>query len=463
MAVEITNNIGPTGTNGGSPAQFPTHLDYFGFGGYRSVADQSERLGIFGTLTEPRRQLGMAVYQVDTQKLYILTTNPATPLTVVGDWTEFSGGGSAVDWQTVMDVGSTAYGVSTHVALSTALERNISMQAGGNTIIKLKGQDSSDGCIDIGGNGMGNPSIGDFLVARAVLSTGVWDYAEVEWSGNNPGGGINVGGPIKDVYGIEGPVGISMDMKSTSAGIDIDADDGVSITAAGVDGIKLKGSIGIPAIGATVVAADVDGTLGWGVAGGNGIYSGSGSLSGATTITMGANDLEFSMTTGDIIFNNNVAASNPAFFIDGSTSTVGMGGNASLLDQCSIYNVTGSGNTTALGIVGNSSFSDQKGIDISMSGGAFLNTGLQVDVSGGTINNHAIVTTGGNSGFGTASPDDSALVEVKSTTQGFLPPVMTTAERDAIPTPATGLIVYSTTLNKLCVYTGAGWEQIDSA
>ena len=38
----------------------------------------------------------------------------------------------------------------------------------------------------------------------------------------------------------------------------------------------------------------------------SGIYSGSGSLSGATTVTTGINDLTFTATTGDIIFNNNV-------------------------------------------------------------------------------------------------------------------------------------------------------------
>ena len=37
-----------------------------------------------------------------------------------------------------------------------------------------------------------------------------------------------------------------------------------------------------------------------------------------------------------------MGAANPAFFIDGTTSTVGMGGNANLTDQCSIYNQTGS-------------------------------------------------------------------------------------------------------------------------
>jgi hypothetical protein len=48
-----------------------------------------------------------------------------------------------------------------------------------------------------------------------------------------------------------------------------------------------------------------------------------------------------------------------------------------------------------------------------------------------------------------------------STTQGFQPPTMTTAQKNAISGPVAGLIVYDTTLNKLCVYTTA-WETITS-
>jgi hypothetical protein len=62
---------------------------------------------------------------------------------------------------------------------------------------------------------------------------------------------------------------------------------------------------------------------------------------------------------------------------------------------------------------------------------------------------------------GASTASDSAQLEVTSTTRGFLPPRMTTAEKNAIVAPALGLMVYDTTLNKLCVYTGA-WETITS-
>jgi hypothetical protein len=55
----------------------------------------------------------------------------------------------------------------------------------------------------------------------------------------------------------------------------------------------------------------------------------------------------------------------------------------------------------------------------------------------------------------------SAILQVESTTKGFLPPRMTTAQKDAIASPAAGLVVYDTTLNKLCVFTTA-WETVTS-
>jgi hypothetical protein len=55
----------------------------------------------------------------------------------------------------------------------------------------------------------------------------------------------------------------------------------------------------------------------------------------------------------------------------------------------------------------------------------------------------------------------SAQLQIDSTTRGFLPPRMTTAEKNMIGSLIPGLIVYDTTLNKLCVYTTA-WETITS-
>ena len=61
-------------------------------------------------------------------------------------------------------------------------------------------------------------------------------------------------------------------------------------------------------------------------------------------------------------------------------------------------------------------------------------------------------------GIGTSTPDASAALELSATDKGFLPPRMTAAQRTAIGTPATGLMVYQTDGTAgLYVYNGSKW------
>jgi uncharacterized protein (TIGR02145 family) len=66
----------------------------------------------------------------------------------------------------------------------------------------------------------------------------------------------------------------------------------------------------------------------------------------------------------------------------------------------------------------------------------------------------------GNIGMGTATPDSSAALEIKSSTQGFLPPRMTLSQRDLI-SPVEGLIIYNTTTKKPNFFDGAEWKNYD--
>ena len=54
----------------------------------------------------------------------------------------------------------------------------------------------------------------------------------------------------------------------------------------------------------------------------------------------------------------------------------------------------------------------------------------------------------------------TALLAIDSTNQGFLPPRMTTAQKNAIATPAAGLMVYDTDLNQMSYYNGTTWVNI---
>ncbi len=51
-------------------------------------------------------------------------------------------------------------------------------------------------------------------------------------------------------------------------------------------------------------------------------------------------------------------------------------------------------------------------------------------------------------------PDTSAMLDLSSTNKGFLAPRLTTAQQNAIPLPATGLLVFNTTTNTFNVNTG---------
>ena len=87
--------------------------------------------------------------------------------------------------------------------------------------------------------------------------------------------------------------------------------------------------------------------------------------------------------------------------------------------------------------------------------------GSRANNTGGSISGNTTQENGTQVIFGYESIPASAQVAVNSTTRGFMPPRMTTAQKNAIVTPAAGLMVYDTTLNKLCVYTTA-WETITS-
>lgn len=111
------------------------------------------------------------------------------------------------------------------------------------------------------------------------------------------------------------------------------------------------------------------------------------------------------------------------------------------------YNFTaGNLTTTGTGIVG------------SLRIGSTVAPTVALDVTGTTVTDNLHII--GSAGVGTTTPVASAALDVTSTTKGFLPPRMTTGQRDAIASPASGLMVYNTDINDVNYYNGSNWSRI---
>jgi hypothetical protein len=100
---------------------------------------------------------------------------------------------------------------------------------------------------------------------------------------------------------------------------------------------------------------------------------------------------------------------------------------------------------------------------LSLRGGGNDNTARTLDIENAAGNPVLRTYNGVQVLVGSSTPAASSILQVDSTTHGFLPPRMTTAQKNAIVTPPAGLVIYDTGLNKLCVYTGAAWQTITSA
>ncbi len=70
----------------------------------------------------------------------------------------------------------------------------------------------------------------------------------------------------------------------------------------------------------------------------------------------------------------------------------------------------------------------------------------------------------GSVGIGTSSPNASSLLDITSTTKGMLAPRMTLAQRNAIASPATGLMIFQTNSTPgFYYYNGSAWAAVTPA
>jgi len=88
--------------------------------------------------------------------------------------------------------------------------------------------------------------------------------------------------------------------------------------------------------------------------------------------------------------------------------------------------------------------------------------GARVNNTGTSVAGSTTQENGTQVFFGSEIVSASAQMGVNSTTRGFLPPRMTTTQRNAIASPASGLQVFDSTMNAMCEYNGTAWRVLSA-
>jgi hypothetical protein len=182
------------------------------------------------------------------------------------------------------------------------------------------------------------------------------------------------------------------------------------------------------------------------VTGGQGVSIGNGSKSGFSSVSIGYRAIS---TNNQFVSGANGNDISNVYFGSGVTrnNTNGVG---------SAYTINGSGAFGTDFAGGNITIAGGKGTGIGTSGDVIFSTATPT-TSGTTLQTltQRWFIKGSNGILANVStPNASAQLQVDSTTKGFLPPRMTTTQKNAITTPAAGLVVYDTDLNQLCTYDG---------
>ncbi len=106
-------------------------------------------------------------------------------------------------------------------------------------------------------------------------------------------------------------------------------------------------------------------------------------------------------------------------------------------------------------------FDGSRDITITTDAGTLTGASLSTSVTNSSLTSVGTLTNTTINGKliigATLSSSNSAVLEVSSTTQGFLPPRMSTSQRDGISIPTTGMVIFNTTTNGLEVKSSNGW------
>ncbi|MET3538752.1 chitin binding peritrophin-A domain-containing protein [Chryseobacterium limigenitum] len=189
------------------------------------------------------------------------------------------------------------------------------------------------------------------------------------------------------------------------------------------------------------------------------IYNTNGTVIGNRIVTQGANTLAFTGTSANLF-----SVDGATFSVDAANNRIGVGTTTPTATVDIVGTTFGIKNSAGSGSWDNLWFNVNSYVPSINASGA--ENGLQFNVGtnatgtygdGQTLKTVATMKANGSVGIGTTTPANSAILELSSTNQGFLPPRLTTAQRDALSPKPAGLMIYNVSTNCMDFWNSASW------
>jgi hypothetical protein len=188
----------------------------------------------------------------------------------------------------------------------------------------------------------------------------------------------------------------------------------------------------------------------------------------------GASGSPWTVSSPNSYYNNSgnvgIGTTNPTSKLDVLTN-VSNSIAVSGINSAGGYGVYGRSLVGGFGVIGEAFGANAKGGLFFTDGSAVNETALHAEtISGGTAafftapgaSGKGLIVKEGSVGIGTINPSSSAKLEVNSTDKGFLLPRMTVAQRNAIVSPANGLIVFVNETQSIWGYGNGSWSELTS-
>ena len=361
--------------------------------------------------------------------------------------------------------------------------------AGSNSDINL-GSDltftSSDGSIVATGNGSGTldltvdaSSVSDSFVTGATLSSGT---LTLELSNGKPdvtasgfqfnltsNGGVGQVVQLGDTLNLLGGTGIT-GVGSATDTVTFNLDD-TAVTAASYGAADTVATFTVDAQGRLTAAADVSIDITASQVSDFDTEVLSSVFESANFVnSTGAAGIDFTVTAGASVTASLVNSSLTFAGTAGTDSDVDLGGTLTFVSTDNSVTITAGGAADTLDLsvagAGLDNIYNTDGVQTDASRTYDIGAGQVLNFIKGDINLDNVLFVDDSSasvhiGGGATAPEASAVLEVNSTTQGFLFPRMTSAQRLAIGSPATGLMVYQTDSREgVYIYKSFGWVQV---